>query len=267
MGDRLLVKDCGLQIPNSGLEEFGYFEYIDSAWFQERKHILHVMRILIIEDEKEVADFVRRALQEESHAVDTAFDGQRGEELALSENYDLVILDLMLPKKDGLTVLKSMRREGITVPVLLLTARDEVGDRVSGLDSGADDHLGKPFAVAELRARVRALLRRRSADKSTSMAVGGLVMDSSAHIVRLNGEPLNLTSREYAILEYLMRNKGRLLTKGMIAEHVWDFHFESDLNLIEVYVRRLRQKIEPQGSPRLIHTVRNGGYAIREPEP
>jgi len=224
------------------------------------------MRILIIEDEKDVADLVRRALLEESHAVDSAHDGRQGEELALAEAYDLIILDLMLPKKDGLAVLKTLRREGLATPVLLLTARDEVADRVAGLDAGADDYLGKPFAVTELRARVRALLRRQATSKAALLTAGEVVLDTVAHEAHLGETRLELTSREFAILEYLLRNKGRLLTKGMIAEHVWDYHFDSDFNLIEVYVRRLRQKIEPHGRPKLIHTVRNSGYVLREPE-
>jgi DNA-binding response OmpR family regulator len=224
------------------------------------------MRILIVEDEKEVASFIRRALLEESHAVDVAEDGPQGEDMALAEAYDLIILDIMLPRKNGLAVLKILRREGLATPVLLLTARAEVSDRVAGLDAGADDYLGKPFAVAELRARVRALLRRQSDNKAALLSAGDLVMDTVSHEVRIGENHLELTSREYAILEYLLRNKGRLLTKGMIAEHVWDYHFDSDFNLIEVYIRRLRQKIEQSGRQRLIHTVRNSGYVIREPE-
>ncbi|HEX9655142.1 MAG TPA: response regulator transcription factor [bacterium] len=224
------------------------------------------MRILVIDDEKEVADLIRRALREESHAVDTACEGQRGEEMAASEDYDLIILDIMLPKRNGLEVLSHLREEGFTTPVLLLTARDKVSDRVAGLDAGADDYLGKPFAVAELRARVRALLRRQSDCKASLLSVGDLTMDTSSHEVRKEENPIELTAREYAILEYLLRNKGRLLTKGMIAEHVWDYHFDSDFNLIEVYIRRLRQKIEHPDEHRLIHTVRNSGYVIRDPE-
>ncbi|MBV6506528.1 MAG: Transcriptional regulatory protein CusR [Syntrophorhabdaceae bacterium] len=224
------------------------------------------MRILLVEDEKEVADLVRRVLQEESHAVDVARDGLAGKELALAETYDLIILDIMLPKKDGLTLLAEWRQQSVSTPVLLLTARDEIVDRVKGLDAGADDYLGKPFAMAELRARVRALLRRQMPNKSSRLTVGDLVMDVVAHEVHLSETWLELTTREFAILEYLLRNKGRLLSKGMIAEHVWDYHFDSDLNLIEVYIRRLRQKLEQDNRPRLIHTVRNGGYVIREPE-
>jgi len=186
------------------------------------------MRILIIEDEKEVADFLKRTLQQESHAIDTAYDGQRGEELALSEAYDLIILDLMLPKKGGQAVLETLRQEGIATPVLLLTARDEVSDRVAGLDAGADDYLGKPFAVAELLARVRALLRRHSDRKDSVLTAGELILNTALHEALLGQGHLDITGREYAILEYLLRNKGRLLTKGMIAEHVCDYQFDSD---------------------------------------
>ncbi len=223
------------------------------------------MRILIIDDEIEMADLIRRALKEESYAVDAAYEGRRGEEMAMSENYDLIILDIMLPKKDGLSILTTLREEGFAMPILLLTARDEVSDRVAGLDAGADDYLGKPFAVAELRARIRALLRRQSENKASLLFAGDLAMDTVSHEVRKGDNQIELTSREYAILEYLLRNKGRLLSKGMIAEHVWDYHFNSDFNLIEVYIRRLRQKVEPSGPHRLIHTVRNSGYVIREP--
>jgi DNA-binding response OmpR family regulator len=224
------------------------------------------MRILVIEDEKDVANFVKKAMQEESHAVDIAHDGQTGEDLALSEPYDLIILDIMLPKKDGISLLRELRKAEVNTPVLLLTARGEVSDRVAGLDAGADDYLSKPFAVAELRARIRALLRRHSATKTPLLQCGNLILDPVKHEVRVNEELIEITSREYAILEYLMRNKDHLVTKGMIAEHVWDFHFSSDFNLIEVYIRRLRQKIEENSEYRLIQTVRNGGYIIRDPQ-
>lgn len=224
------------------------------------------MRILVIEDERDIGLFVKKVLREESHAVDLAEDGVRGQELALDESYDLIILDVMLPKKTGLQVLAAVRQAGIQTPVLILTARGEVRDRVAGLDAGADDYLIKPFAVAELRARVRALLRRQT-NRAPVLTAGSLSLDPSAHEVRVDDRPAELTSREFAILEYLLRNKNRLLSKGMIAEHVWDFHFDSDYNLIEVYIRRLRQKLSAAGAPELIHTIRNGGYTIREPEP
>lgn len=224
------------------------------------------MRILIIEDKPDVAAFVRKALVEENHAIDVAHDGSKGEYLALTEPYDLIILDIMLPKKDGLAVLKTLRTEKIETPVLILTARGEVPDRVAGLDAGADDYLVKPFAVAELRARVRSLLRRYSSNRTPLLTVGNLVLNPQNHEVCIEDERIKLTSREYSVLEYLLRNKNRLLSKGMIAEHVWDFHFSSDYNLIEVYIRRLRKKIESKSQQKIIHTIRNSGYIIREPE-
>ncbi len=222
------------------------------------------MRILIIEDDKDIAEFIRGTLQNESYAVDAALDGLKGEELALVESYDMIILDLMIPGKDGISVLKSLRKSEISIPVLILTARGSVTDRVAGLDAGADDYLVKPFAVAELRARVRALLRRNSSEKQTVLSAGDLSLNTVSHEVMVAGDSVELTNREYAILEYLVRNKNRLLSKGMIAEHVWDYHFDSDYNLIEVYIKRLRQKIEKSDREKLIHTVRNGGYIIRE---
>ncbi|MCA9740733.1 MAG: response regulator transcription factor [Deferribacteres bacterium] len=224
------------------------------------------MRVLVVEDEKDVASFVGKVLRQEKHAVDIAYDGKSGEDKALSESYDLILLDIMLPGKDGLSVLRALRDEGLRTPVLILSARGEVHDRVKGLDLGADDYLAKPFAVAELRARVRSLLRRNAEVKSPVLTLGALALDTVGHEVRVNGTLMELTNREYAILEYLLRNKNRLLSKGMIAEHVWDFHFEGDYNIIEVYIRRLRTKIEECGCPRIIHTVRNGGYVMREPE-
>jgi DNA-binding response OmpR family regulator len=224
------------------------------------------MRILIIEDEKDIIIFLKKSLSEESHAVDIAKDGLAGKAMASEGTYDLIILDIMLPKKDGLSVLRSLRASGIQTPVLLLTARGEVHDRVAGLDAGADDYLVKPFAVAELRARIRALLRRHSPEKSPLLCAGELSLNTSSHQAAVNDRIIDLTSREFAILEYLLHNKNRLVSKGMIAEHVWDFHFNSDLNLIEVYIRRLRQKIERHCEQKLIHTVRNGGYMIRDPQ-
>jgi len=222
------------------------------------------MRILIIEDEPDLAAFIKKALVDENHAVDIAFDGSEGELLALNEVYDLIILDLVLPGKDGFTVLKILRREKIQIPVLILTARDDVSDRVAGLDAGADDYLVKPFAVAELCARVRSLLRRQSADKSPLLQSGNLTLNPGTKQVFVDDELIELTNREYAILEYMLRNKNRPLTKGMIAEHVWDFHFSSDYNLIEVYIGRLRKKIEGKSRQKFIQTIRNSGYLIRE---
>ena len=222
------------------------------------------MRILIVEDDRDIAHFVKKALKEESYAVDVALDGMTGEGLASTEPYDLIILDIMLPKKEGIAVLKSLRQAGIQTPVLILTARGEVPDLVAGLDAGADDYIKKPFALAELRARVRALLRRHSEERSPTLRVGPLTLDPTAHEITVEGKPVELTNREYAILEYLLRNKNRLLSKGMIADHVWDYHYRSDPNLIEVYIRKIRQKIERHSKQRFIHTVRGGGYIIRD---
>ena len=224
------------------------------------------MRIIIIEDEPDVAAFIKKVLIEEKHAVDIASDGLKGEFLVLTESYDLIILDIMLPKKDGLAVLETLRKEQLPIPVLMLTARGEVPDRVAGLDAGADDYLVKPFAVAELRARVRSLLRRQSSNKSPLLKVGDVVLNPQNHEVSVNDHRIELTNREYSILEYLLRNKNRLLSKGMIAEHVWDLHFSSDYNLIEVYIRRLRKKIESKSQQKIIHTIRNSGYIIRDNE-
>ena len=224
------------------------------------------MRILIIEDEPDLAAFIKQAMIEENHAVDIAHDGSKGEYLGLTESYDLIILDILLPLKDGFSVLGSLRREKIQSPVLILTARGDVSDRVTGLDAGADDYLVKPFAVTELRARVRSLLRRQSSDKSPLLQTGKLTLNPASQQVYVEDEIIELTNREYAILEYLLRNKNRPLSKGMIAEHVWDFHFSSDYNLIEVYIRRLRKKIEEKSHQKIIHTIRNSGYLIRENE-
>jgi DNA-binding response OmpR family regulator len=222
------------------------------------------MRILIIEDEPDLAGFIKKAMIKENHAVDISHDGSQGEYLGLTESYDLIILDILLPGKNGLSVLRTLRSEKIQIPVLILTARGDVSDRVAGLDAGADDYLIKPFAVAELRARVRSLLRRQSSDKSPLLRTGNLTLNPAFQQVYIDEELIELTNREYAILEYLLRNKNRPLSKGMIAEHVWDFHFSSDYNLIEVYILRLRKKIEEKSHQKLIHTIRNSGYLIRD---
>jgi DNA-binding response OmpR family regulator len=222
------------------------------------------MRILIIEDDQDMAGVIQKAMRADRHAADAVYDGRAGEALALSDVYDLIILDIMLPYRDGFDVVRTLRQEGVVTPVLMLTARDAVDDRVAGLDSGADDYLIKPFAVTELRARVRSLLRRQRAEPSPLLSADGVTLNPSTHEVRLDGALIELTSKEYAILEYLLRNKNRLLSKGMIAEHVWDFQFDSDYNLIEVYIRRLRKKLEHRHRPCVIRTVRNGGYMIRD---
>lgn len=224
------------------------------------------MRILVIEDEKKLAGFIKRALQEDAHGVDVSHDGEEGSYLARSENYDLVVLDILLPKKDGLTVLRELREARRATPVLILSARGEVKDRVRGLDLGADDYLPKPFSLDELRARVRALLRRGSEGSATVLKFSDLAMDLATREVRRGGEEIRLTPREFALLEYMMRNTNRVLTRTSIAEHVWDYRFDWQSNVVDVFVNYLRKKIEGDGRPRLIHTVRGVGYILKEPD-
>jgi heavy metal response regulator len=221
------------------------------------------MRILVVEDDPKVAEFIRKGLQEEGYAVDAAGDGETGLAMALDRLHDVVVLDVMLPKKSGLQVVREMRRAAVTSPVLLLTARDAVEDKVQGLDSGADDYLTKPFAFAELLARVRALLRRGAEARLPQLQVADLVLDPATRTVRRGGESIALTNREFALLEYLMRNPGRVLTRTMIAERVWDYSFDSATNVIDVYVNYLRKKIDAGRATKLLHTVRGVGYVLR----
>jgi DNA-binding response OmpR family regulator len=223
------------------------------------------MRILIVEDEKKVASFVRRALEAEQHTVDVAHDGDTGLARAGDGVYDLVILDVMLPGRDGLAVLRALRSAGRDVPVLLLTARGGVADRVTGLDLGADDYLPKPFAVVELLARVRALLRRGT-PVAPVLAAADLTLDPATRAVQRGGRKIELTPREYALLEFFLRNKGRVLGRTLIAQHVWGVDFDTFTNVIDVYVNYLRRKIDADAEPKLLHTVRGVGYVLREPE-
>ncbi len=221
------------------------------------------MRILVVEDEQKVASFIQKGLEEEGHAVDVALDGEDGLSKALDAVHDLVLLDIMLPKRDGLSVLRELRNRRIHTPVLLLTARDAVPDRVIGLDAGADDYLVKPFAFDELLARVRALLRRRG-DRLAVLTAADLTLDPATREVRRAGKKIDLTAKEYALLEYLLRNKGRVLNRSLIAQHVWDYDFDSSTNVIDVYINYLRKKVDADFTPRLIHTVRGAGYVLRE---
>ena len=224
------------------------------------------MRILIVEDEPKVASFIRRALEEESYAVDVCPDGIQGRDLAFEVNYDLIILDLMLPNLPGLEVLKGIRAKKVKTPVLILTARSEVDQRVKGLDTGADDYLTKPFAIEELLARARALLRRASGETSGILQVGDLILNPITHDVTRDGQRIELTSKEYALLEYMMRNAGRVLTRPMISEHVWNLDFDTFTNIIDVYIRYLRNKIYKGSGRNLIHTVRGAGYTLKAPD-
>ena len=221
------------------------------------------MRILVVEDEPKVASFIRRALEEESYAVDVCSDGIQGRDLASEVDYDLIILDLMLPGLPGIDVLKAVRDAKVTTPILILTARSKVDQRVKGLDAGADDYLTKPFAIEELIARARALLRRASGDSSGLLQVDDLILNPTNHEVIRGGQRIDLTSKEYALLEYMMRNSGRVLTRPMIAEHVWDLDFDTFTNVIDVYISYLRNKIDRGHARGLIHTVRGSGYTLK----
>ena len=221
------------------------------------------MRILVVEDEKKVADFIQKGLEEEHYAVDAAYDGETGLYLTEINDYDLIVLDLMIPKIDGWEVLKRVRAKKNNVPILILTAKDAVDDIVKGLDSGCDDYLTKPFAFAEFLARVRALLRREKVDKEPILRVGDLTLSLVTHRVTRKEKEIELTSKEYALLEYMMRNPNKVLTRAMISEHVWDYHFDSMTNVIDVYVNYLRKKVDKDFETKLIHTIRGVGYMIK----
>jgi two-component system copper resistance phosphate regulon response regulator CusR len=222
------------------------------------------MRILLIEDESKVAGFVKRGLVAERYAVDVATDGKQGLEFALSFQYDLIILDLMLPGFDGNTVLKRVRAVNTKVPVLILTARDAVQDKVINFEAGADDYLTKPFAFAELQVRVKALLRRGPVNRASTVRLRDLELDRLSQQVKRAGKRIELTSKEYSLLEYLMSNAGRVLSRNMIIEHVWDESFDGLTNVVDVYIRHLRKKIDDSQDCKLIHTVRGVGYAVRD---
>jgi heavy metal response regulator len=222
------------------------------------------MRILVVEDEKKVASFLKKGLEEEHYAVDTAFDGEEGLALAHINEYDLIILDIMLPKQDGMEVLRRIRANGSTVPIMMLTAKDSTDEIIRGLDSGSDDYLTKPFSFAELLARVRALLRRRVKEKTDFLTVSDLSLSLSTHQVKRGEEKIELTSKEYALLEYFMRNPNRVLTRTLIAEHVWDYSFDSSTNVVDVYVNYLRKKIDRGFEKGLIHTIRGSGYMMKD---
>ncbi len=224
------------------------------------------MHILLIEDERKLASFLKRALEEEGYSVDVAYDGQAGLEAAQRRVYDAIILDIMLPKLDGFSLLSHLRNQGDTTPVIVLTARGTPEERVMGLDLGADDYLPKPFHLEELLARLRSVLRRSSPEKATRLQCGDLILDTRAHIAYRGGREIPLTPREYALLEYLMRHKNQTLSRSLILYHVWS-DIGIDSNIVDVYIKRLREKIELPGTPQLIQTVRGSGYRLREPSP
>jgi len=221
------------------------------------------MRILVVDDDRRLCSIIKRGLMEEAYAVDVAYDGEEAEYLIEVNPYDLVILDVMMPRKDGIQVCRELRSKRIDTMVLMLTARDAVEDRVKGLDAGADDYLVKPFAFNELLARIRALLRREGAFKSPQLRVGDLILDTLTRQLRRGQEAIDLTTKEYAILEYFMRHPNMVITRTMLEEHVWNYDFDSMSNLVDVYIRRLRSKIDIEGEDSVIQTVRGAGYRLR----
>jgi DNA-binding response OmpR family regulator len=222
------------------------------------------MRVLVVEDERKTASFIRSALEGEEMTVDVCHDGKQALAEAMEISFDAIVLDIMLPGQDGLSVLRILRRRQNSTPVLLLSARGEVGDRVEGLNIGADDYLAKPFVLAELVARLRALVRRGNDPKPQLLRVADLTLDTVTHQGRRGGVQFELAAREYRLLEYLMRSAGRVCGRTSILEKVWDYHFDPGTNIVDVYVRRLREKIDAEFDHKLLHTVRGAGYVIRE---
>ena len=222
------------------------------------------MRILIVEDEKKVSSFIKKGMEEEYYTVDTAFDGKDGLKLASSEDYDLIIMDVMLPFMDGNAVTHELRKRNINIPILMLTVNDSIKDKVKGLDSGADDYLTKPFAFEELLARVRALLRRNEKSKSTKISAGDIVLDLESHRVLKNDKEIILTPKEYAILEYLIKNKNKVVSRTRLIEHTYDYHFDTETNIIDVYINKVRNKVFDNSDNPLIKTIRGIGYIIKD---
>ncbi|MBU0468150.1 MAG: response regulator transcription factor [Candidatus Omnitrophica bacterium] len=225
------------------------------------------MRILIVEDEKKIANFIQKGLKAEKYIVDVAYNGDEGLHLADANEYDLVILDIMLPGKDGIYICRELRKNGINTPILMLTARDSVSDKVQGLDSGADDYITKPFCFEEFLARIRALIRRNGQAKQTTLKIADLELDQLSHEVKRKEKKISLTSKEYALLEYFMLNVNRVVTRVMLTEHVWDRNFDSFSNSIEVYINYLRNKIDKDFDKPLLHTMYGTGYMLSEIAP
>ena len=224
------------------------------------------MRILVVEDEKKINDIIVKTLKQEKYGVDSCFDGEEALDYIFSVEYDIILLDIMLPKKNGFEVMESMRKKGIKTPVLFLTARDQIEDRVKVLDPGADDYLAKPFAFEELLARIRVVLRKNSVsgeDSGNILKIANLTVDCNKHEVFRDEISIKLSAKEFSILEYMMRNKGRVVSKEKIEEHVWDFDYEGGSNIVEVYIKFLRKKIDNDFSPKLIHTIRRVGYVLK----
>jgi DNA-binding response OmpR family regulator len=221
------------------------------------------MRVLVVEDERRLSSIIRRGLIEEGYAVDAVYDGEEAQYMAETTTYDVIILDIMLPKKDGIAVCKDLRAKKVNTPILMLTARDSIEDRVKGLDSGADDYLIKPFAFSELLARIRALLRRESLSKTPKIEVGDLILDTLTREAWHGKRKIELTTKEYSILEYFMSHPNMVITRTMLEENAWDYEYDSMSNIIDVYIRRLRRKIDGEGEDSLIQTVRGAGYRLK----
>lgn len=222
------------------------------------------MRVLVVEDEPRIAEFISKGLTEAGYAVDVAHDGDEALDWVAVVDFDLIVLDVMLPKRDGIGVATTLRARNVATPILMLTARDAVDDRIRGLDSGADDYLAKPFAFGELLARLRALSRREPLVTNPTLQVADLTLDTTTRIVERQGQAIDLTNKEYALLEYLMRHPNQVLTRTMIAEHVWNYDFDNATNVIDVHIRYLRRKIDDPFESKLIQTVRGAGYRISE---
>lgn len=225
------------------------------------------MRILLVEDEKRLAAYIKKGLEENHLAVDVSYDGEDGLFMLNTNEYDLVVLDILLPKKDGLEILKEARKNNMNMPIILLTAKDSVEDKVRGLDLGADDYLIKPFSFIELMARIRALIRRGKVKFQTQLKVADLILDIAVHRLYRNDQPIDLTNKEFALLEFFIRNLNTVLTRTQIAEHVWDYNFDSLTNIIDVFVNRLRNKIDKDRTSKLIYTIKGVGYIMKEGKP
>ena len=225
------------------------------------------MRILLAEDERDLNRIIAKKLTADGYSVDCCFDGAEALDYAASADYDVMVLDIMMPKLDGLAVLRTLRQRGDATPVLLLTARDAVPDRVKGLDSGANDYLVKPFSLEELAARLRALTRTRYGQASAALTVADLTLDSASHTVTRGGQPITLSAKEFQLLEYLFDNQGRVLSREQIENHIWNFDYEGGTNVVDVYISYLRKKIDGGQAVKLIHTVRSRGYVLKEGDP
>lgn len=222
------------------------------------------MRLLVVEDERGIASALRQGLSEAGYAVDLVRDGMEARDYAVATTYDIILLDILLPKLDGLSLLRDLRGRGMTTPILLLTARDAIDDRVAGLDAGADDYLVKPFSFSELLARIRALLRRPVLRATNRLVAGDISMDLSARAVTRGTQAIVLTPREFAVLEYLLRHPGQALSRAQIAEHVWSWEFHGETNIVDVYIGYLRRKLDEEGAPSVIETLRGYGYRLRD---